>query len=107
MIGRQIFLQRMADENIINPHMKHHLLGCGLPQEYIAYSDIRTDASSFIYSVDTSNPIVFGLNKIKYTDTGMDYKISTKLFTLINEEVDDDQWECIEYNIKKFKEFCR
>ena len=81
MVGRQNMLAQLLEDGIINKNKPHHLLGCGLPQEYIAYSDIRTDASSFIYSVDTSNPIVFGLNKIKYTDTGMDYKISTKLYT--------------------------
>ena len=106
MVGRQQFLRRMITDNVINTNGKHHLLGCGLPQEYLAYSDISTIESQVIYSVDTSNPVVFGLNKIKYNNDGMDHKISTKLFTLIDEEVDDEQWQCIEYNINKFKDFC-
>ena len=100
MIGRQLFIKRMINEKIMNPDMQHHLLGCGLPQEYQAYKN-----NKMIYSVDTSNPVIFGLNKIKYNNIGMNHKISTKLFTLINSEVNDEQWECIEYNIKKFKEW--
>lgn len=53
MFGRQKFINSMLDDGIIDVNKPHHLLGCGLPQEFIAYKNFN-----WIDSVDTSNPIV-------------------------------------------------
>lgn len=101
MHGRQILLEVLVDNNIINKDKPHHLLGCGLPQEFKAYSKY-----SWIDSLDTSNPVVHGIKGIRYTDEGLDNKESVKLFTMMEEDV-LASWDDIVYNIEKFRGFCR
>jgi len=82
--GRFVLLSRLLDDGVIEKSKPHHLLGCSLPQEGLLYSSDDNDWS-WIYSIDSSNPIVHGLKDIRYGDTGLRTKESTKLFTLINE----------------------
>lgn len=101
MLGRQKLLSDLLNDGIIDINKPHHLLGCGLPQEFIAYKDYK-----WIDSVDTSNPIVHGLNGIAYKPTGLDDKISTKLIEYMSEEVTDLQLDIIKGNIEQFRKFC-
>ena len=101
MFGRMKLLNDMLNDSIIDTNKPHHLLGCSLPQEFMAYKDY-----SWIDSVDTSNPIVHGLNGVAYKPTGLDDKISTKLIEYMSEEVTDIQLDIIKDNIKQFREFC-
>lgn len=78
-----------------------HLLGCSLPQEFRVYNDPKFE---FIKSVDTSNPVVHAINNIKYTDYGLDTKVSTKLIEYMNETAFD--MELLHFNVDKFREFC-
>ena len=99
--GRQEVIVRMMEEGIIDQNKPHHLLGCGLPQEFLVYQNMP-----WIYSVDTSNPVVHGLLGKRYDRvTGLQDKESVKLFTLIEEDV-VDKWDDIQYNIKMFDNFC-
>lgn len=96
--GRQLLLQKMMMDNIINVNRPHHLLGCGLPQEFIEYKNY-----TFIDSIDTSNPVVAGIKGIFYNGkNGLQDKPSEKLFTLINHTPTDEQMLAIEYNINTF-----
>ena len=101
MLGRQKLLSELLNDGIIDTNKPHHLLGCGLPQEFIAYKDYK-----WIDSVDTSNPVVHGLNGVQYRPTGLDDKISTKLIEYMSEEVTDLQLEFIKGNIEQFRKFC-
>ena len=101
MAGRQWTLRNMVAEGVINENKKHHLLGCGLPQEFKAYHNFK-----WIDSMDTSNPVIHGLKGIRYEEHGLDDKESVKLFTLIEEDV-LACWYDIEYNIAMFRKFCR
>ena len=101
MFGRQMLLRNLIDDGIIDTNKPHHLLGCGLPQEFIAYKDYK-----WIDSVDTSNPIVHGLNGVAYRPTGLDDKISTKLIEYMSEEVTDTQLAIIKDNVTQFRKFC-
>ncbi len=56
MYGRMEFIRRLVESSVIRPTLYHHLLGCSLPQEFMAYKDWK-----FIKSVDTSNPILVGI----------------------------------------------
>lgn len=77
-------------------NVKIHLLGCYLPQEASYYKDVPE-----IFSMDTSNPIVHGLSKIRYNN-GLNIKVKTKLADLITvEKVPEDVY----YNIKEFRKF--
>jgi hypothetical protein len=102
MFGRQQLLEDLLADGIINTNKPHHLLGCALPQEFKAYKNYK-----WIDSVDTSNPVVHGINGVYYDEqNGLNEKISTKLIEYINEEVSNTQLGMIKYNIEKFREFC-
>ena len=100
MNGRQTTLQNMIRDGVIDTDKPHHLLGCGLPQEFTSYRDYV-----WVDSLDTSNPVIHGMKGIRYESYGLTDKESVKLFTLINEDV-VDCWDDIEYNIKVFKALC-
>jgi len=100
MRGRQKVIADMLRDEIIDTSKPHHLLGCGLPQEFEAYRDYK-----WIDSMDTSNPVIHGMKGITYEPYGLADKQSVKLFTLINDNVVDN-WDDIEYNIKMFRTFC-
>lgn len=77
-----------------------HLLGCYLPQEGLAYRDYPK-----IYSVDSSNPIIAGMEGRKYDLHGLGEKSKTKLHTLMNEEIPSSNLENILYNINLFRQY--
>lgn len=100
MIGRQQFMDQLVDRNIIDVNQPFHLLGCSLPQEFKYYKHPKF---KFIDSLDTSNPIVHAINDIKYTEDGLDNKISTKLIEYLNHTEFD--MELINYNVNMFRSF--
>lgn len=102
MYGRQYLLERMLKDGIINTNKPHHLLGCALPQEGSLY---KNSIYKFIESMDTSNPVVHGIKNIKYKPYGLFSKEPTKLFTLINSEVNNEQFGNIAHNVFKFRKF--
>lgn len=100
--GRSQLLHSLLNDGIIDTKKPHHLLGCALPQEFKAYKHY-----DWIDSVDTSNPIVHGINGVSYKPYGLDEKISTKLIEYINEDITDTQLEIIKDNINMFRNFCK
>lgn len=98
MLGRVKLLGDLVRDGVINTTKAHHLLGCSLPQEFAFYTDY-----DWIYSLDTSNPVVHGIKGIEYREDGLWTKESQKLFELINHEVLDTN--TILYNINKFRWF--
>lgn len=100
MVGRQAFMDLLVVSDIINIHQPFHLLGIALPQELKYYKHSKF---KFIDSVDTSNPIVHAINGIKYTENGLDDKISTKLIEYLHHTEFD--MDLINYNVKMFRSF--
>ena len=100
MLGRVKLLGDLLKDGVINKHKKHHLLGCGLPQEFAFYKHSDYD---WIYSLDTSNPVVHGIKGITYNDQGLWNKESQKLFEMINQDVSEKQISTILNNIQKFR----
>ena len=100
MLGRVKLLGDLLTDGIINKDKPHHLLGCGLPQEFSFYKHLDFD---WLYSLDTSNPVVHGIKGITYGTDGLWSKESQKLFELINYEVEDPN--IILNNIQKFRWF--
>ena len=103
MIGRQAMLATLLEDHVINTSKPHHLLGVMLPQEVRFYSQ---PSYNWIYSIDTSNPVVHGLKGIRYSCLGLKSKESQKLYTMINASVDKKQLTDVLFNIEQFKEFC-
>lgn len=59
--GRQKLIKMLMDDGLWNHNKPHHLLGCSLPKEFTAYRNIPS-----IRSVDTSNPVMAGINNTPY-----------------------------------------
>jgi hypothetical protein len=99
MKGRQKLIADMLSDNIIDTSIPHHLLGCGLPQEFAAYREY-----TFIDSIDTSNPVVAGIKGVRYNGTsGLEDKPSQKLFTMIDYVCSKEEKDLVMYNIKNFR----
>jgi len=100
MLGRVKLLGDLLRDGTINVNKPHHLLGVGLPQEGMYYRDYK-----WIYSMDTSNPVVHGIKGIEYKGVGLLSKESQKLFEMINESKDNINLNKVLYNIHKFSNF--
>ena len=66
MLGRVKLLGDLLKHGIINKNKPHHLLGCGLPQEFSFYNGFN-----FVESIDTSNPVMAGLEGTIYGEYGL------------------------------------
>lgn len=107
MEGRRLTLQSLVADDVINRDKPHHLLGIMLPQEVCWYTDPkRADMFDWIYSIDTSNPVVHGLKGIRYADFGLVTKETQKLYTMINAKVSKPRLSDVLYNIDTFRRFC-
>jgi len=101
MYGRMEFIRRLVEKGTIRDTYYHHLLGCSLPQEFMAYKDWK-----FIRSCDTSNPILVGAEGVKYADSGIIFKPKDKLEHYFEKSL-DAQLEDIKFNVQKFKSFIK
>lgn len=101
-LGRVKLFRSLREQSFFDPTIKIHLLGLSLPWEMILYTQ---EEKSFIYSIDTSCPVVHGLMGVEISVHQIE-KESTKLHTLINSKVSAKQWELIEKNIHFFKKIC-
>ena len=100
MLGRVKLLGDLERDNIINKDKPHHLLGCGLPQEFSFYKNADYN---WIYSLDTSNPVVHGIKNIPYGPEGLWSKESQKLHELIDYPLENLDINLILNNIKSFR----
>ena len=101
MYGRMEFIRKLVETNTISKNTYHHLLGCSLPQEFLAYTDW-----SFIKSCDTSNPILVGAEGVRYGEGGIDWKPKEKLEHYLEQDL-EGRIEDIKFNVQKFKQFIK
>ena len=88
MMGRVALLGMLVKDKVINKDKPHHLLGCALPQEGQFY-----EGYDWIYSMDTSNPVVHAIKDVVYPPEGLMTKETQKLFELINWPAENvDEW---------------
>lgn len=101
MLGRVKLLGDMLKDSIIDTSIPVHLLGNSLPVEGKFYGDY-----DWIYSMDTSNPVVHSIKGIKYQENfGLYTKKSQKLFEMINLPESEIDIEKVLYNISEFKKY--
>ena len=98
-MGRIMVISRMYKSKLIGNSDRVHLLGCALPQEFSYYADFP-----FIESIDTSNPIIHGLEGVKYKHLGLLTKSSTKIDKM-NKEINTETLYNINHNLSRFKLF--
>ena len=96
-MGRVKLLGDLLRDGVINEEKKHHLLGCSIALEFSFYSDYK-----WIYSIDTSNPVVAAIKGTSYGEMGLWHKDSQKLFELINYPADQVDLNKVQGNIHKF-----
>ena len=104
-LGRHMVLTQLWQSGVINVHKPHHLLGCGVPQEVMLYPRSWT----WIRSIDTSNPVVAGIEHWVYDPiAGINKKSDKKLCNLIDMKIDDKDptWYVIRGNIQKMQRWC-
>lgn len=82
---------------------KLHLLGCATPNEFIEYEPYELNN---IHSIDTSAPIIYGWNNIKFDDKGVDLNVQKpkeKLADNLDIKLNSKQLDTITHNIRQFK----
>jgi hypothetical protein len=103
--GRQNFINDLIQDGIWNWSKPHHLLGCSLAKEFRYYVDKNIYN---IRSVDTSNPIVAGIEGLLYNhDFGLNTKPTTKLADIIDTAVSEQQTHNIYHNVHMFKKILK
>jgi len=100
MMGRVNFMKIIFQK--FHNKKKLHLLGIALPNELAHYKKFKSK-SKIIESIDTSNPIVHGLHNIKYDEYGLNEKLSIKLVDLFETKIEQNQMDCIKFNVERFK----
>jgi len=100
MMGRIMAISKMYKSGLIGKTDRVHLLGCALPQEFAYYADFP-----FIESIDTSNPIIHGLEGVKYSTNGLFTKSSTKIDTIGLTPMTQEILYNINHNLTQFKKF--
>lgn len=101
--GRPALLKALEENGVLNRNKEHHLLGCACAGEGYTYSQDKRDWY-YITSVDTSSPVVRGLQGQGYPDKtwGNVDKPDTKLYTLMDDKVSPAARKVVLDNIKTF-----
>lgn len=95
----RVKLLRFMNELLIHDNIKHHLLGTWLPQEFVHYRDYE-----WIYSIDTSSPIMAAIENTSYTYMGLQSKPKTSLDSVYDKKIDDIDMNLLYNNIYTFRE---
>ena len=98
-IGRYMVINDLMKDNILSPKDRVHLLGTASPIEFGLYKDMEC-----IESIDTSNPVMAGIEQKMYFDLGLPHKTEANMNNFQDIEEKDVNLEFIEYNVRKFRE---
>jgi hypothetical protein len=103
--GRINLIDWLVDNNVIDPNIPHHLLGCGVPTEFEHYT---AKSYEFVESIDTSHPVLSGFFGKSYkSKKTLQTKIPQKMVDIFDEEVSSENLKLIEQNIQIFRKICR
>jgi hypothetical protein len=99
-IGRVNIIRRLWNKNIIKQNHWIHLLGASDITEFSFY---RQALPGIINSIDSSNPIIKGIEEGLYTEENMKTKSNSKMEKYFDKNLDFQQKEHILNNINQFK----
>ena len=97
-LGRVRFVQGLLNLKQLKD-IKFHLLGCSIPQEFSWY-----DNNPRIESIDTSNPVMAGLEDILYDDYGLNKKPKANMNDYFDIDFKKVDYLNIIHNTTKFRE---
>jgi len=98
-IGRYMVINDLMKKGILSSTDRVHLLGTASPIEFGLYKNMKC-----IESIDTSNPVMAGIEQKMYFDLGLPYKPEANMNNFQDIEEKDVNLEFIEYNVRKFRE---
>ena len=100
-IGRYMVIDNLLKEGLLSPRDRVHLLGTASPIEFGLYKNIKC-----IESIDTSNPIMAGIDKNAYSKLGLAKKPVANMNNYQDISIDmiEENLDYIEYNVQKFRE---
>jgi hypothetical protein len=98
-IGRYMVLSQMYEDKHLSPTDRVHLLGTANPIEFGLYKNIKC-----IESIDTSNPIMAGIETRMYHQLGISPKPVANMNKYQDVSEEFIETELIEYNVRKFRE---
>ena len=98
-IGRFMVISSLYEQKILTKFDRVHLLGTSSPIEFGLYKNIEC-----IESIDTSNPIMAGIERRVYDRMGLESKPKANMNDYQNERIGPTQLDSIYYNIKMFRE---
>ena len=96
-LGRIRFVQGLLKLEQFK-HIKFHLLGCSIPQEFGWY-----DNHPQIESIDTSNPVMSAIEQIEYNHHGLDCKPEANMNEYFDMEENELEYGSVLYNVNKFR----
>jgi len=106
--GRKRLIKQLIADGLWNWNKPHHLLGCSLAKEFSFY---KHNNIYNIRSVDTSNPVIAGIQGMKYaSDLGLSEEIhlADKANDIFNqEEFSQDTIDIIKNNIWSFSDIVK
>ena len=98
-IGRYMVINNLIESKVLSQNDRVHLLGTASPIEFGLYKNIKC-----IESIDTSNPVMAGIEKRVYYQLGISPKPVANMNKYQDVSEDFIETEIIEYNIRKFRE---
>ena len=100
MNGRIRFVNMLPSLKGFSKSIHHHLLGATLPNEFSNYKGLQYE---FIKTIDTSNPVIYGLKHGRYPSEVLLDKPKEKLETFFDQRLTPQQVSNVLYNVKHFK----
>ena len=97
-LGRISVISTLYKLKILTSTNLIHLLGCSVPQEFGWYKGIDC-----VESIDTSNPIMAGIEGKLYSLSGLNSKPTANMNEVQNETFSEDIVNIIDTNVKMFR----
>jgi hypothetical protein len=97
-IGRYMVINDLIKDKILSPKDRVHLLGTASPIEFGLYKNIEC-----IESIDTSNPVMAGIENIFYSQLGLPIKPTANMNRFQNIKEENINIKTIRHNINMFR----
>lgn len=97
-IGRFTFVNNLHHQNLIPEDLKLHLLGTSWPAEFGMYKNIPE-----IETIDTSNPIMAGVEYTRYGELGISTKPTANMNVYQDAELGTLRMDDIKHNVEQFR----